>query len=102
DHLYFVTDKGFAGCHTLKSGEMVWNKRLGSAAFSASPVLIDVKVYAVAEDGTVYVFAADPTFKLLAKNSLPEDVMASPAVADNRLFIRGKTTLYCIGKAPTK
>lgn len=97
DHLYWVGDKGFAGCTVTATGATVWYERLGSG-FTASPVLIGDKVYAADEDGTVYVFAAEPKFKLLAKNSVGEGVMASPAVADGKLFIRGKTTLYCITK----
>lgn len=98
DHLYWANDRGIAYCLEARTGKEVWNQRLTTAGISASPVLIDGKIYAVSEDGTVSVFAAAPTFQLLAKNSVPESVIASPAVADNRLFIRGKTTLYCIGK----
>ena len=52
-------------------------------------------------DGTAYVFAAAPEFKLLAKNVLGEPVKATPAVADDRLYIRGQEHLFCIGKAAT-
>jgi outer membrane protein assembly factor BamB len=69
---------------------------------TASPILIDGKVYAISEDGVVYVFQASPTFKLLAKNGLGEPVSATPAVADNRLFIRTKTHLLCIAKPAEK
>jgi outer membrane protein assembly factor BamB len=97
DHLYWVSDNGYAGCTVTESGETVFHERLGGA-FTASPVLVGDKVYSVSEDGTVYVFAAEPKFKLLAKNSLGEGVLASPAVADGRLFIRGKSHLYCIAQ----
>ncbi len=99
DYLYCVNDQGFASCHVAKTGEEVWKKRLGSP-MTASPVLIDGKVYAAGEDGEVYVFEASPTaFKLLAKNSLGEGVTSTPAVANNRLYIHGKEDLYCIGKS---
>ena len=102
DYVYSVTDKpGFAACHEAKTGKEVWHERLGGN-FSASPVLIDGKVYAVSENGDVYVFAAAPTFKLLAKNAIGEPVTASPAVADGRLYIRGASHLYCIGKTAAK
>jgi outer membrane protein assembly factor BamB len=97
EHLYFVNNDGIAGCYVAKTGEQVWFERLNGKFFS-SPVLIDGKVYAASEEGDVSVFEAAPTFKLLAKNKLGEPVMASPAVADNRLFIRGKDHLFCIGK----
>jgi outer membrane protein assembly factor BamB len=97
ENLYFVTDAGLAGCCTAKSGIRIWSERL-SSGFSASPVLIDGKVYACAEDGDVFVFPATPSFALLAKNSLGEPIAATPAVANHRLYIRGKDHLFCIGK----
>jgi outer membrane protein assembly factor BamB len=97
DYLYSVNDGGFAACHVAKTGAEVWSGRL-CGPVTASPVLIDGKVYVAAEDGSVYVFEAAPQFKLLAKNSIGEGVMASPAVADNRLFIRGQKHLFCIAK----
>jgi outer membrane protein assembly factor BamB len=97
EYLYYVNDHGFAGCCVAQTGEHVWRERL-AANVTASPVLIDGKVYAVSEEGIVSVFAAAPQFKLLAKNPLGEPVMASPAVADGRLFIRGRNHLFCIAK----
>src|SRR5262249_52765634 len=96
DHIYFVNDGGIAACHEAKTGKELWKERLGGA-ISASPVLIDGKVYAPSEDGNVYVFAATTTFKLLAKNQMGVGrLMATPAVADNRLYIRSEKELICI------
>ena len=99
EHIYFVNDGGVAACHKAGTGAEVWKERLGGG-FTASPVLIDGKVYAPSEDGKVYVFAAEPNFKLLARNTLAdgEKIYASPAVAGSRLFVRGEGHLYCIGK----
>jgi outer membrane protein assembly factor BamB len=100
DYVFWVTDKeNKAVCVEAKTGKEVWNERLGgSAQVTASPVLIDGKIYSVADDGKVYVFAAGPKFDLLAKNDLKEAVSASPAVADGKLYIRGANHLFCIGK----
>jgi outer membrane protein assembly factor BamB len=97
DHVYSVNDVGVAACHVAKTGAEVWSERLDGSV-TASPILVDGKVYAVSVRGDVYVFEAAPTFKLLARNAIGEPVSATPAVADNRLFIRGKTHLFCIGK----
>jgi outer membrane protein assembly factor BamB len=99
NYLYLANDKGFAGCYDIKSGKKMWFERLADE-FTASLVLIDGKVYAIDEQGDVFVFEANPAkLNVLAKNSLNEIVRATPAVADNRLFIRGHKNLYCIGKA---
>jgi len=45
------------------------------------------------------VLSAEPKFNVLARNSLGSEVIrATPAVANGRLYIRGKDQLYCIGK----
>ncbi|HJZ96003.1 MAG TPA: PQQ-binding-like beta-propeller repeat protein [Candidatus Solibacter sp.] len=98
DCIFYATDKGFAGCRELRSGKEVWHERMYQNV-TASPVLIDGKVYAVSEQGDVYVFEASPTYKQLGRNSLDESVSATPAVAENRLFIRGEKHLFCIGKS---
>jgi outer membrane protein assembly factor BamB len=95
--LYTVNDQGFAACYDPKTGERVWSERLLRGAL-ASPVLIDGKVYAIGTDGQVAIFEAGPKFQLLSKNTVGEPVTASPAVADNRLYIRGESHLFCIGK----
>src|SRR5262249_7592177 len=48
-----------AQCHVAKTGELVWSERL-AGKFSASPVLIDGKVYAINERGEAFVFEAAP------------------------------------------
>lgn len=96
EYLYWVDDKGIAACHEAKTGKHVWSERLG-AGVTASPILVDGKVYAIDERGGIFVFAAAPQFNLLGKGSIGEEVYASPAVADGKLYIRGKNHLFCIG-----
>ncbi len=96
--LYFVNDRGFAGCFDAKSGAKVWFERLKDATFTASPILVDGKIYAASEEGDLFVLAAEPTFQLLARNGLGERVRATPAVADGRLFVRGANHVFCYGK----
>jgi outer membrane protein assembly factor BamB len=99
DYFYLVTDSGLASCLEIQTGKFAWaDKRLGSAV-TASPVMIDGKVFVVGENGETTVYEATPSgFEVLAKNELGEEVKASPAVANGRLYIRGKNHLFCIGK----
>ena len=99
EHLYYVNDRGVAGCHVIKTGDEVWSppKRLGGD-FSASPILVDGKIYAVNEGGEVFVLEASPKYNLLHRTSVADSVFATPAVSDGRLIIRGRTKLFCFGK----
>lgn len=98
EHFYFVNDVGFAGCYHGRTGKRLWFERLADGGFHASPLLLDGRVYAFSAAGDVHVFAADPTYRLLARNELGEAIRATAAVAGGRLFIRGERHLYCIGK----
>jgi outer membrane protein assembly factor BamB len=97
-NLYFVNDAGFAGCIEAKTGNRLWFERLPDAKFFASPVMIDGKMYACSESGDVFVINCSPKFELLARNRLDELIRATPAVADDRLFIRTGSKLYCFGQ----
>jgi outer membrane protein assembly factor BamB len=98
DRLFTVHDKtGIAGCYDAATGKEHWNQRL-SGEFRSSPVLIDGKVYLGGDRGDVYVFPAKDAYEQLARNPLGEGITASPAVADGRLYIRGKEHLFCIGR----
>jgi outer membrane protein assembly factor BamB len=98
EHVYFVNDRGFAGCYHAKTGKQLWYERVPGATFLASPVLIQGKIYAASVEGDVFVIAAEPSFRLLAKNVVGERFVASPAVADGRMYLRGQTHLFCVGK----
>jgi outer membrane protein assembly factor BamB len=101
DHLYSVSDRGVATCRVARTGEEVWVHDFRRPVTS-SPVLVDGKVYAACDDGTVYVFAVGPTFQLLARNTVGEPVTSTPAVANNRLYLRGHEHLFCIGTPPAE
>ena len=77
--------------HVAKTGKEAVERALGGDT-SASPVLIDGKIYAVDMAGNVYVFEAGPKFKLLAKNAVGEPVMGARRSPNGRLYIRGRST----------
>ena len=95
--VFAMYDKGFATCFDTATGKTIWIKRTG-AAFSGSPIRLGKRVFCIAEDGTVWVFAAEDQYKVLAKNSLGEDSKATPAVADGRMYLRTDTHMICVGK----
>jgi len=96
-HIYFVNDAGIAGCVEAKTGKTVWNQRLGIGLVTASPLIVEDRVYAFSETGGISVFTASPKNKEFSTSQLSEGVLASPAVADGRLLVRGRQHLYCFG-----
>lgn len=62
----------------------------------ASPVAARGRIYITDLDGSTLVMSADPEPKLLFLNHLNDSFAASPALAENELFLRGAKHLYCI------
>jgi outer membrane protein assembly factor BamB len=95
DELYMVSDSGIASCLDAKTGKVHWSERLGGG-FSASPLYAKGRIYFQNETGTGFVVAAETTFKKLAENSVGERTLASYAVADGAMFLRGDQHLFKI------
>lgn len=96
--LFIWHDRGTVSCHDLATGRLHWRERVGGD-FHSSPIRIGNRILAASRGGEVVVLAAAPKFELLARNALDEPCVATPAVADDRLYLRTVSTLYCIGKA---
>jgi outer membrane protein assembly factor BamB len=97
DQLY-VLNNGVLTAYKVATGQQVYQKRLGGTAgsFSASPVAADGKIYCASEDGDVFVIKAGPEYEELAKNSMGEVVMATPAISDGLIIVRGLKNVYAI------
>ena len=68
----------------------------------ASPVLADSRIYYITRSGLMYVMAAQPEFKLLAKNQFQGDdsgFSATPAISGGDLFTRSNKYLYCVSSS---
>jgi outer membrane protein assembly factor BamB len=97
DHLYVLYSTGLISCFEAKTGKPVYERERLGGSFTASPWSYDGKVFCLGEDGTTYVVKAGAEFDLLGKNPLGEVALATPAVADGRLFVRTAAALYCVG-----
>jgi len=98
DYLYTVSNNGVLTAYQAKTGERVYQQRIGDrgGAFSASPVAADGKLYLASEDGEVFVVRAGPRYELLAVNPMGEVLMATPAMSQGVIFVRGLKHLYAV------
>lgn len=99
DGLVYVPSTGGLGCYELATGKKVYLERLkGAKTIAACSILADGKLYVTDEGGTTHVVKGGKEFEVLGTNALDDLVWSSPAVAGDRLLIRGVKGLYCIGK----
>ena len=97
--LYVCTDNGILSAYDAKTGERIYQQRVGpgSSGFSASPIAADGRVYLASEDGDVFVVRAGRSYELLATNRMGEVTMATPALSGSMLIVRTQTQLVGIG-----
>lgn len=99
DKLFVVKQGGLSSCFDASTGKSHWSlKRINNLGnYYASPVAGDGKIYVTGENGFIVVLADSPSFEILAKNDMGDSCVATPAIADGRLFIRTKEKLFCVG-----
>ena len=98
--LYVLANNGVFDAYDPVTGNEIYRQRLPlvGSGFSASPIAADGKIYLTNEDGEILVVAAGPTFKLIATNSMGETAMATPALSQGVMFVRGSASLFAIGR----
>jgi outer membrane protein assembly factor BamB len=101
--LIVVSMSGTASCYDAKTGERLWEEKLGvKGQFAASPLVIDghVLIQNVYGGGTV-VIKPGPERDIVAINELGAEVSelfrATLAPIQGRMFARSLSMLYCIG-----
>lgn len=92
-YLFLWGDSGVVSCVEIATGEKVWGPQRVGGKYSGSPVLVDGKIYCIAEEGEVVVIEAGPEYKELGRSPLGDESYSTPAVANGRMYLRGFHTL---------
>jgi outer membrane protein assembly factor BamB len=99
NQLYIIQNNGILNTYVATNGDTVYQQRVGQGgAYSASPIAAAGRVYLTTEDGEVHVVKAGATFEILATNPMGEVLMATPAITDGVLYIRGMQHLFAVGE----
>lgn len=65
--------------------------------FKASPIGANGKLYLASEEGDVIVVKMGETFEVLATNTIADETfVATPAIMNGEIYLRGRNTLYSI------
>ena len=96
--VYAVNDNGILQVADAKTGVEIYKARVGGGGntFSSSPLASQGRIYLLSEDGDMFVLRAGDSYQEIAKNSLGEMSLASPAADRDSLFVRTQTRLYRI------
>ncbi|MEO7275095.1 MAG: PQQ-binding-like beta-propeller repeat protein, partial [Vicinamibacterales bacterium] len=99
--VYAINDNGVLQVADAKTGADVFKARVGGGGFtfSSSPLASQGRIYLLSEDGDAFVLTAGDRYDEIAKNSLGEMSLATPAVDGDSLYLRTQTKLYRIKNA---
>ena len=98
---YLLSDQGgVMSTVRADTGEFVEKARVGEAgdAYYTSPVCGDGKVYLLSEDGLLTVLAVGGALEPIYSVHFGEPCFATPALVDNKIWLRTHGHLYCFGE----
>jgi outer membrane protein assembly factor BamB len=98
ERLCRLTDPGVLRSWQLATGAEGSTLRLPGVSTAASPITTPQgRIYA-ASAGKSFVIQSGDKPEILATNDLGDPSPAAPAVADGRIYLKGRRFLWCIGK----
>jgi outer membrane protein assembly factor BamB len=98
--VHVAQDGGRVTCFNAKSGEKFYEQeRVGADGdYYASPVAANGHLYLCSGKGMVTVIEAADSLQVKARNAVGEAIYATPAIADDKLYIRSERHLWAFGK----
>ncbi len=100
DQIFVINRSGVLTCGSTASKEVKWKVRLGGR-FWATPVLVGKHLYCINADGKSFVVSLNEDGskgEIVGENEFGEEILGSPAVADDGLFVRSHAHLWKIAK----
>jgi outer membrane protein assembly factor BamB len=101
DKIYFLTSNNeVLSCYQAQNGKAnyVAQQLVGAKGYYSSPVGAADRVYLASQNGVTLVIKNSDKYEILATNKLDDRFDASPAIAGNELFLKGKKYFYCIAE----
>jgi hypothetical protein len=95
---FFKVNTSVLSCLDAKTGSPIFPAQRveGLGDVYASPVGADGNVFLIGRNGTSVVIRNGSNLEIVATNKLDDHFDASPALAGNELFLRGRENIYCI------
>ncbi|MCI0662983.1 MAG: PQQ-binding-like beta-propeller repeat protein, partial [Acidobacteria bacterium] len=102
DYLYLCANHGVMTVYNAKTGERIYQQRIGDkgGSYSASPIAANGNIYLSSEDGEIFVVKAGSKYELLSVNPMGEVLMATPAISDGMVIVRGQKHVFGISEKP--
>ena len=98
DRVFRIHSPGVLQCVRIQTGEELYKERLKGISPSVSPfVTPEGRIYFASAGKTIVLDGKADRLTVLAESDLGDPSLATAAVADGRIFLKGKAFLYAIG-----
>lgn len=94
-YLFIATGYGDVACYNAQAGDTLWTHYF-MEQYYASPIIADEMVYLLDRSGTTNIVKASDKFELVSTSPLGEPCDCTPAFSDKMIYIRGRSSIYCI------
>ncbi|MFA8433197.1 MAG: PQQ-binding-like beta-propeller repeat protein [Marinifilaceae bacterium] len=99
DNLYNMNMNGRLSCFDALTGQLIYREVVpGARGITASAIASNGKIYYSTEKGDVFILKAGKEYKVIAKNTMNDVIMATPAISDDALYFRTQKYLIAVGK----
>src|SRR5258708_1060785 len=98
---YMVRDGGIITSLDSSTGKLLKEGRTREALgeYYASPIAADGKLFLASVEGKITVLKASGEWEVLRMNDLAEEIHATPALSEGRIYVRTHGALYCFADA---
>ncbi len=98
--LYLVKTGGFISCLDARTGKAHYDsERLGvGGEYYATPVVVGGHLLVCAQRGAIFAVKVGDQMEITARNTLGEDIFATPAIVENTIYLRGQNHLWAFGE----
>lgn len=98
-NILYLVRAGILMLFDPETGTLLRQERIKDALgdYYASPIAADGKIYLISQEGKATVLKAGSEPQVLSTNDLGEEVVATPAIANNHIYLRTEGTLFCFG-----
>ncbi len=98
--VYAMKNGGLVSCYDAKTGQIIYQAERVDAPgdYYSSAIGANGCVYIASQKGTVVVLAAGDALKVLARNQIGEQIFATPAVLDGRIYLRSEKYVFAFGE----
>jgi outer membrane protein assembly factor BamB len=98
--LFLIRNGGVVSCLDAATGKIIYRARVGApGAYFSSPIAAAGRVYLASSEGVVTVISAEGNeLKVLARNEVGEEMIATPAIVGDVIYVRTAWGLWAFGE----